>query len=331
MRARLDGRIRRTTATDCRRPSPRPAAPTSLRRHHEPIRPSAHGPAQEAEQPELLAAAEGLRDLRRRPDAAEVPDGAHAAALHRVHDEERLRHPRHGGDRHDLPRRLRHPGLRHRLHAVLLRRQGRGAPQQDHHPRLLRGRLLPGHPARRAHRVHAPDLEPDHGRERLHHLLRYRPRDPLLHEHQRPAVHAPAPRASPVDVHRLHDRASPRAGAPRDPVPRGLPLGSRRLPGRQPAHGDPVEHRLDAHLHPQAPLPLGRGADALHAGLRDPGHVHRDLILLPQAQRPVLPAALPGQGGSRPVHGRELAGSAPLHRRHGVPDGLAAVALREAE
>ena len=46
--------------------------------------------------------------------------------------------------------------------------------------------------------------------------------------------------------------------------------------------------------------------------------------------RPLLPAALPGQGRGRSVHGRELAQPAAVPRADGLPHGVAAVALRQA-
>ena len=202
-----------TTSACGRRPSARPAAPTSLRRHHEPTQPLAHGQRQEGGQRQLLAAAEGLRDLRRRPDAAEVPDGAHAAALHGVPDEGGLRHRRHGGHGDDVPRRLRHPRLRRRLHALLLRRQVAEAPQRRHHARLLRQVPVPGGAARSADAGHAVDLQPAHGRRRLHDLLRHRHRHAVLHQPQRPAVHAHAPGAPAVDLHHVHHRARAHPGA----------------------------------------------------------------------------------------------------------------------
>ena len=53
----------------------------------------------------------------------------------------------------------------------------------------------------RADAGHAVDLQPAHGRRRLHHLLRHRRRHAVLHQPQRPAVHAHAPGAPAVDLH----------------------------------------------------------------------------------------------------------------------------------
>ena len=202
------------------------------------------GQTQEAEQPRLLAAAEGLRDLRRRPDAAEVPDGAHAAALHRVPHQERLRHRRHGGHGHDVPRRLRHPRLRRRLHPLLLRRQEPEAPQRRHHPRLLREVLLPGHPARRAHRLHAADLEPAHGR-------RAATRSTSTSASRRSS--SPTSATCRSRCLRLEHRpwtfTSFTIARVLIQVPMAVvflavvPLGPGRLPGRQPGHGDPAQPR----------------------------------------------------------------------------------------
>ena len=108
-------------------------------------------------------------------------------------------------------------------------------------------------------------------------------------------------------------------------------LGPGGIPGRQPADRDHPQPRGAADLRPQAALAVGPGADEGHARVRHPGDVHRRLVLLPQVERPLLPAALPGQGRGRPLHGRQLAGAAALHRRHGVPHGVAAVALRQAQ
>ena len=173
--------------------------------------------------------------------------------------------------------------------------------------------------------------EPAHGRRRLHDLLRHRRRDVVLHQPQRPAVHAHAPRAPAVDLHRVHPRPRAHPGADGGRFPGRLPLGPGRLPGRQPAHRRHPQSRRHAVLRPASSACSGTGADDVDARLRHPGDVHGDLVLLPQAERPVLPAALPGHRGGRPLHGGQLALAAALHRRHGVPHGLAAVALRQAQ
>ena len=147
------------------------------------------------------------------------------------------------------------------------------APQQGHHPRLLRRRLYPADPARRAR---SPSCRRSRsllmGGSGYTMLLRHRRRDALLHQPQRPAVHAAAPRAPAVDLHLLHHRPRAHPGAHGGRLPRRLPLGpDGRTSAPTSSRADPAQPRRAADLRPQAPLALGRAADARDARLRHPG------------------------------------------------------------
>ena len=161
-------------------------------------------------------------------------------------------------------------------------------------------------------------------------LLRRRAGDALLQQPQRPAVHALPPRAQAVDLQRLHHRPHLRAGAALHRLRGGVRLGPDGRAAGQPLHRRRHAGGPAADLHPQGRLALALAADEADAGLRHPGAVHRRLVLLAQAVRPVLPAALPGQVGGGPVHRRVLAQPAAVPDADGVPHGVAAVALRQA-
>ena len=156
-------------------------------------------------------------------------------------------------------------------------------------------------------------------------------RDALLQQPQRPAVHPLPPRAQAVDLHQLHDRPDLRPGAALHRLRGRVRLGahgraaaptSSRRPACRSGLLPTYIRKVDWRWHRQLMKPmLAFAIPALFTG---------DLVLLAQALGPVLPAALPGQAVVG-LYTVAYSLSQPLYLTlHGVPHGVAAVALRQA-
>ncbi len=167
-RPAVRGRGRMVESAGPRQPAaaavPRPAAPPRPEAPTKAPAASPHGLGRQAQEPDLLAAAQGLRDLRAGRAMQKSSRRSCCRCSPRFLTTEDYGVIGMVVTVYDLPRRLRHSRLRRRLHALLLRRQEPQAPRQDHHPRLLRRLLLSRDPARRPDRLHAADLGAGHGR-----------------------------------------------------------------------------------------------------------------------------------------------------------------------
>ncbi len=153
---------------------------------------------------------------------------------------------------------------------------------------------------------------------------------PVLQQPQRSPVHPLPPRAPAVALQRLHHRSGLRHGSVVDPLRGRLRVGADGRVARQSRPPPPACSSRCCRPISARSTGAGTGTLEANARLRRPGALCRRLVLLAEALGSLLPAPLPGEGRGGPLHCRELAGAAALPAAHGVPHGLATVALCQA-